>query len=106
MSLKLKIASVALSLAMAGPVFAQNSSPVCNHTNGVIAHTPTSAPGTDSNTSMAGTSSDAGNTSTGASSASIGTGPTDKMGVNNPCVAGATANGANGALPQTGPNTP
>jgi hypothetical protein len=106
MSLKLKIACVALSMAMAGPVFAQNASPVCNHTKDVMAHTPTSAPGTDTNTSMAGTSSDAGNTSTGASSASIGTGPVDKTGVNNPCVAGDAGHGANGALPQTGPNTP
>ena len=95
-------ASLAVAMALAGPACSQNSSPACNHTKAVMNH----AQGPDSTTSMANTSSDGGMTSTGASSAAIGTGPTDKMGVNNPCVTAGAAHGASGALPNSTPNTP
>ncbi len=104
MTFKLISASLVLAAAFAGPVMAQNSSPVCNQTNATIAHSPSGVP--DSTTSMAGTSSDSAKTSTGASSAAIGTGPTDKTGVNSPCTAGMGAQGGTGALPNSPPNTP
>lgn len=104
MNCKIISASLALAIACAGPALAQNSSPACNETNAAMAHSPTGAP--DSTSSMADTSSDGAKTGTGASSAAIGTGPTDTLGVNNPCVAGIGGHGTTGALPDSTPNTP
>jgi hypothetical protein len=105
MTFKMISASLALAVAFAGPVMAQDASPVCNNTNAAIAHSPSGTP--ESTNSMADTSSGGASTGTGASSAALGTGPTDKTGVNSPCVAGmGSARGTTGALPNSPPNTP
>ncbi len=90
-------ASLAFGLAISGAAFAQtapSASPACNRTASIASQTPSS-----SQTTMAATTSDSGNMGTGASSASIGTGNTDKIGVNNPCVPGTAGQTATGALP-------
>ena len=104
MNVKMIGASLALAAAFAGPVMAQNASPACNTTNAAIAHSPSGVP--DSTNSMADTSSGSAKTGSGASSAAIGTGPTDKTGVNSPCVPGMGGQGATGALPNSTPTTP
>jgi hypothetical protein len=91
-------ASLAFGLAISGAAFAQtapSASPACNRTASIASQTPSSS----QTTNMAATTSDSGNMGTGASSASIGTGNTDKIGVNNPCVPGTAGQTATGALP-------
>jgi hypothetical protein len=96
MSFKLLTSALAFTLAFSGAALAQNSSPDCAQTKALKAQ---SSPMSSSATSMAATSSDQGKMGPGASSDAMGTGKTDKTGVNNPCVPGTTGNGATGALP-------
>jgi hypothetical protein len=104
-SIKQMSTACIFALALAGPALAQNSSPVCNQTQADLAHAAPSDAANSTN-SMADTSSGTAKTATGASSAAIGTGPTDKIGVNSPCVPGMGSHGSTGALPDSTPNTP